>query len=82
MLTLHYATSAQPLTTSLLLLYAPHTHIVVNRGFTAASHPDVIAGRCSEPAVRGEFLEAFECGADVEGHVSEREFTQVHNTHC
>jgi hypothetical protein len=53
----------------------------LHRGFTAANHPDVVAGRCSESAVRGEFLEAFECGADVEGHVSEREFTQVHYQH-
>jgi len=42
--------------------------------YDPATHPDVLMGLRGEDDVRTEFMQSFDGGADVDGHVSKHEF--------
>ena len=53
------------------------------RGFDAARHPAVVAGRRSADEVYREFLDTFDVGGVVDGKVTRAEFDHYyHNVSC
>jgi len=46
--------------------------------YDAAQHPEVLAGRMSTDDALGQFLESFDVGAEVDGHVTQAEFVEYY----
>jgi len=48
--------------------------------YDPAQHPEVLAGRATANAVLADFLESFDVGAEVDGHVTQAEFVEFYTS--
>jgi len=48
--------------------------------YDPAQHPEVLAGRATANAVLADFLESFDVGAEVDGHVTQSEFVEFYTS--